>query len=102
MTDNLSNDKESTQGTGILDANWVEECSPGVTLSIVALPQIVDDTESKSSVILAHGSGQRLHLSQLEPLRLRALQGCKDIRTIIDQAVRDRLQVFSATASLDK
>lgn len=101
MTEDLPEEKDG-QAVGILDANWVEECSPGVTLSIVALPQIVDDTETKSSIILAHGSGQRLHLSQLEPLRLRALQGCKDIRTIIDRAVRDRLQVFAQTAALEK
>lgn len=103
MTDNKSgDDKDATESMGLLDANWVEECSPGVTLNIVALPQIADDTTSKSSIILCHGSGQRMHLSQLEPLRQRALQGCKDIRTIIDQAVRDRLQMFAVTAGLDK
>ncbi|KAJ8676303.1 hypothetical protein QAD02_012090 [Eretmocerus hayati] len=98
----LGDDEEQGQGTGILDANWVEECSPGVTLSIVALPKVVDETETKSSVILSHGAGQRLHLSRLEPLRLRALQGCKDIRTIVDQAVRNHLQIFTVTSVLDQ
>ncbi|OXU24883.1 hypothetical protein TSAR_009891 [Trichomalopsis sarcophagae] len=98
----LGDDDDSGQGTGILDANWIEECSPGVTLSVVALPKVVDETETKSSVILCHGAGQRLHLSRLEPLRLRALQGCRDIRAILDQAVKDHLQIFAVTAALDK
>lgn len=80
----------------------MEECSPGVTLSIVALPKVVDETETKSSVILAHGAGQRLHLSGLEPLRLQALQGCKDIRTIVDQAVKDHLRIFVVASDSDK
>ncbi|XP_011499850.1 PREDICTED: exosome complex component RRP41 [Ceratosolen solmsi marchali] len=102
VSDSLLGEDDDGQCTEILDANWVEECCPSVTLSIVALPKVVDETETKSSVILTHGSGQRLHLSKLEPLRIKALQGCKDIRTIIDEAVKNHLEIFSIATALDK
>lgn len=77
---------------GVLDANFVEECSPGVTLSIVALSGANEnETDESSLIVVAHGAGQRLHLSRLETLKQRALQGCKDIRTIMDRSVRQHL-----------
>lgn len=103
ITDKVTgDDEEAIQGAGVLDANWIEECSPGVTLSIVALPEMTDENSDKCSVIMAHGAGQRLHLSRLEPLRMRALKGCKDIRAILDQAVRNHLETFSVHTNLEK
>lgn len=77
----------------MLDANYVEECSPGVTLSIVALPETSDENEPNGTglIVVAHGAGQRLHLSRLETLKQRALHGCHDIKTILDRAVRNHL-----------
>ncbi|XP_031833352.1 exosome complex component Ski6 [Nomia melanderi] len=83
-------DEDKTLGTGVLDANYVEECAPGVTLSVVALPD--SDSVSKDGfIVVAQGAGQRLHLSQLESLKRRVLCGCQDIKTILDNAVRHHL-----------
>lgn len=88
-----SDEEDKTLAEGVLDANFVEECSPGVTLSVVALPGASNDDGSSENglIVVAHGAGQRLHLSCLEALKQRALQGCKDIRTILDQSVRQHL-----------
>ncbi|KAL0132658.1 hypothetical protein PUN28_000426 [Cardiocondyla obscurior] len=85
-------DEDKTLATGVLDANFVEECSPGVTLSVVALPETneVEDNEN-GMIVIAHGAGQRLHLSRLETLKQRALRGCQDIRNILDRGVRHHL-----------
>lgn len=86
-------DEDKTLAMGVLDANYVEECSPGVTLSIVALPGANNEDEMNENglIVIAHGAGQRLHLSRLEALKKRALQGCKDIKTILDRGVRHHL-----------
>lgn len=86
-------EEDKTLATGILDANFVEECSPGVTLSVVALPGTCDEgkPEGTGLIVVAHGAGQRLHLSRLEMLKQRVLCGCQDIKTILDRAVRHHL-----------
>jgi exosome complex component RRP41 len=78
---------------GVLDANFVEECSPGVTLSVVALLETNNDVEVDANglIVIAHGAGQRLHLSRLETLKRRALQGCQDIKDILNRSVKDHL-----------
>lgn len=80
-------------GTGIVDVNHMEECTGATTLTVVALPgapgsSYEADNGNSGLVVVAQGAGQRLHLSRLEGLRQRALQGCKDTRVILDQAVR--------------
>lgn len=87
-----TDEEDKTLAGGVLDANFVEECSPGVTLSVVALsPANNDELDENGLIVVAHGAGQRLHLSLLEALKQRALRGCKDIRTILDQSVRQHL-----------
>lgn len=78
---------------GILDANFLEECSPGVTLSVVGLSETNGEIEADKNglIVVAHGAGQRLHLSRLQTLRQRALQGCQDIKSILDNGVRHHL-----------
>ena len=83
-------DEDNTLGKGVLDANYVEECTPGVTLSVVALPNN-DSTSKDGLIVVAQGAGQRLHLSHFESLKARVLYGCQDIRTILDYAVREYL-----------
>ncbi|KAF7391406.1 hypothetical protein HZH66_009886 [Vespula vulgaris] len=89
--------EEGGVGSGVLDANFIEECAPGVTLSIVALPETNKDNVAKNSglIVVAQGAGQRLHLSLLESLKQRALLGCQDIKTILDRAVRHYLTIHS-------
>lgn len=86
-------EEDKTLATGVLDANFVEECSPGVTLSIVALPETNNEVEVDGSglIVVAHGAGQRLHLSRLEALKQRAVQGCQDIKEILDNGMRHHL-----------
>ena len=84
-------DDDNKQGTGVLDANYVEECAPGVTLSVVALPDS-DNVTKEGLILVAQGAGQRLHLSHLESLKSRVLYGCQDIKTILDCAVRQYLR----------
>ncbi|EFN89690.1 exosome complex component RRP41 [Harpegnathos saltator] len=87
-----TDEQDKTLAGGVLDANFVEEYSPGVTLSVVALPGTSEvESNENGLIVVAHGTGQRLHLSHLEALKQRALQGCKDIRTIMDQSVRQHL-----------
>ncbi|KAL6441775.1 hypothetical protein ACFW04_003695 [Cataglyphis niger] len=86
-------EEDKTLATGVLDANFVEECSPGVTLSVVALPETNNEVEVDGNglIVVAHGAGQRLHLSRLEALKQRAVQGCQDIKEILDSGVRHHL-----------
>lgn len=86
-------DEDKTLAMGVLDANYVEECSPGVTLSVVALADTNNeiDVDGNSLIVVAHGAGQRLHLSHLEALKQRVLQGCQDIKNILDRGVRHHL-----------
>lgn len=81
---------DSSLGTGLLDANYIEECTRGVTLSVIALPNS-DGISKDGLIVVAEGAGQRLHLSHFESLKNRALHGCQDIKVILDQAVRHYL-----------
>lgn len=95
-------DDDNKLGIGVLDANYIEECAPGVTLSTVALPSTIgNSSRSNGLMILAQGSGQRSHLSNLELLKTRALTGCQDIKTILDHAVRHHLEVQSLPSLLN-
>lgn len=83
----------TSSGTGIVDANNMEERSAATTLTLIALPGAPEpnykpDMGNSAKVVVAQAGGQRLHLSRLEGLRQRALKGCHDTRTILDQAVR--------------
>ena len=91
-------DDKGVQGVGLLDANYMEECMPGVTLSVVSLPGLQVDVPVGNSVVVVQGSGQRLHMSRLEALRMRAVHGCRDIRAILDQAVRQHLNIYATHA----
>lgn len=95
LINKLTTDEEEDKmlAAGVLDANFVEECSPGVTLSVVALLDTNNEVEADGSglIVVAHGAGQRLHLSRLEALKQRALQGCQDIKEILDSGVRHHL-----------
>lgn len=83
-------------GIGILDANNLEEFGPGVTLSVVALPETINEvTKEPGLIVIAQGSGQRLHLSKLEGMKSRALIGCMNIKKILDSAVRQHLNANS-------
>lgn len=87
---------DEINGIGILDANNLEENGPGVTLSVVALPETINEVTKESGlIVVAQGSGQRLHLSKLEGMKNRALFGCKNIKTILDLAVRQHLTANS-------
>lgn len=90
-----SRDEEmAAQEIGLLDANLVEECGRGVTLSIVALPN--DASTSKDGlIVVAQGAGQRLHISRLENLKARAICGCQDIKDILERAVRQHFTTHS-------
>lgn len=90
--------EDSVAKAGVLDANFIEECAPGVTLSIVALPETSSATRNLGMIVVAQGAGQRLHLSHLESLKQRALLGCQDIKTILDRAVRHHLTIHSLPA----
>lgn len=89
-----ADDKNSgSTGTGIVDVNHLEECTGATTLTVVALPgapgpSYDSNNQNSGLVVIAQVTGQRLHLSRLEGLRQRALQGCRDTRVILDQAVR--------------
>lgn len=91
----ITEDDKGAHGVGLLDANYVEEGMPGVTLSVVSLPGLAIDVPIGNSVVVVQGSGQRLHLSRLEGLRMRAVHGCRDIRAILDEAVREHLNIYS-------
>ncbi|XP_034951129.1 exosome complex component RRP41 [Chelonus insularis] len=84
--------EEETNEMGILDVNHLEETGPGFTLSVVVLPETVDELTKEPGIILVtQGSGQRLHLSRLKAMQLRALNGCKNIKSILEQIVQQHL-----------
>ena len=74
----------------LLDVSHVEEVSGGPTLTIAALPS--------SEKIAFLEMSQRFHVDHLPKMLKTALNGCKEISTIIDKAVREYLsQVGSAS-----
>lgn len=73
----------------LLDVSHIEEVSGGPTLCISALP-----TSEKVALL---EMSQRFHLDHLPKVLKTAMDGCKEIRAIIDKAVREySTQVGSA------
>nr|CAH7761627.1 unnamed protein product [Callosobruchus chinensis] len=74
----------------MVDISHQEEVLGGPTLTIAALPM--------SGKIVLMEMSQRFHLDHLDKVMNKALQGCKDIRRILDEAVRLHVRdVGSAT-----
>lgn len=68
----------------MIDISHEEEIMGGPTLTVAALPM--------SGKIVLMEMSQRFHLDHLEKVSNKALQGCKDIRQILDEAVRLHLR----------
>lgn len=68
----------------MLDISHEEEVLGGPTLTIAAMPI--------SGKIVLMEMSQRFHLDHLEKVLNKALEGCKDIRQILDEAVRLHLR----------
>ncbi|XP_072377320.1 exosome complex component RRP41 [Diabrotica undecimpunctata] len=64
----------------MVDISHHEEIMGGPTLTVAALPM--------SGKIVLMEMSQRFHLDHLEKVLNKALQGCKDIKQILDAAVR--------------
>ncbi|CAG9813570.1 unnamed protein product [Phaedon cochleariae] len=64
----------------MIDISHQEEIIGGPTLTVAALPM--------SGKIVLMEMSQRFHMDHLEKVLNKALQGCKDIRQILDEAVR--------------
>ncbi|XP_022913765.1 exosome complex component RRP41 [Onthophagus taurus] len=69
--------------TPMVDISHQEEIIGGPTLTIAALPH-------SESIVLMEMS-QRFHLDHLKKVLEKALQGCKDIQNILDEAVRNHV-----------
>lgn len=68
----------------MLDISHEEEILGGPTLTIAAMPI--------SGKIVLMEMSQRFHLDHLEKVLKKAVEGCKDIRQILDEAVRLHLR----------
>lgn len=68
----------------MLDISHEEEILGGPTLTIAAMPI--------SGKIVLMEMSQRFHLDHLDKVLNKALEGCKDIRQILDEAVRLHLR----------
>lgn len=64
----------------MLDISHQEEVMGGPTLTVAALPI--------SGKIVLMEMSQRFHLDHLQKVLEKALQGCRDIKQILDEAVR--------------
>ncbi|KAJ8972375.1 hypothetical protein NQ314_000199 [Rhamnusium bicolor] len=64
----------------MLDISHQEEIIGGPTLTVAALPM--------SGKIVLMEMSQRFHLDHLQKVLDKALQGCRDIKQILDEAVR--------------
>ncbi|KAL1494393.1 hypothetical protein ABEB36_009998 [Hypothenemus hampei] len=74
----------------MLDISHQEEILGGPTLTITALPM--------SEKIVLMEMSQRFHLDHLPKVLDKALEGCKDIKEILDEAVKDHVsKIGSAT-----
>lgn len=67
----------------LMDVSHLEEVSGGPTLTVASLPD--------SGKIAFMEMSQRFHLDQLSKVIDRAVMGCKDIKNILDKAVREHL-----------
>lgn len=68
----------------MIDISHEEEILGGPTLTIAAMPI--------SGKIVLMEISQRFHLDHLEKVLKKALEGCQDIRHILDEAVRVHLR----------
>lgn len=64
----------------MLDISYQEEIMGGPTLTVAALPI--------SGKIVLMEMSQRFHLDHLQKVLEKALQGCRDIKLILDEAVK--------------
>ncbi|XP_063994621.1 exosome complex component RRP41 [Diachasmimorpha longicaudata] len=97
-----SYDQSEVPGIGVLDANNLEENGPGTTLSVVALPETKNEASTEAGlIIVAQASGQRLDISKMEGMKIRALHGCQNIKTILDKMVRQHLTTNSLPSLFD-
>lgn len=78
----------------LLDVSHVEEVSGGPTLCISALP-----TSEKVALLQM---SQRFHLDHLPKVLKKAMEGCKEIQTIIDRAVREYLAIVGSASDWGK
>lgn len=67
----------------MLDISHQEEMLGGPILTVAALPL--------SGKIVSMEISQRFHVDHLPKVLEQALQGCKDIRNILDEAVRNHV-----------
>lgn len=70
----------------MVDISHQEEVIGGPTLTVAALPM--------SGKIVLMEMSRRFHLDHLPKVLEKALQGCKDIKTILDEAVRRHVEEF--------
>lgn len=73
----------------MVDISHQEEVLGGPTLTVVALP-------ISGKIVLLEMS-QRFHLDHLSKVLEKALQGCKDIKKILDEAVRQNVRNLGAS-----
>ncbi|XP_071448299.1 exosome complex component RRP41 [Hetaerina americana] len=67
----------------LVDASHREETSGSPTITVAAL--------AESGRLVLCQVGQRLHLDRMNRALQNALQGCKDVRDVLDAAVRDHV-----------
>uniref|UniRef100_A0A1B0GJ79 Putative exosome complex component RRP41 n=2 Tax=Lutzomyia longipalpis TaxID=7200 RepID=A0A1B0GJ79_LUTLO len=73
----------------MMDISYIEEVSGGATLTVASLPS--------SGKIAFMEMSQRFHLDDLSKVLEHALEGCREVKKILDQAVREHvLKVGSA------
>lgn len=70
----------------MIDVSHPEEVMGGPTLTVAALPM--------SGKIVLMEMSQRFHLDHLPKVLEKALQGCRDIKVILDEAVRRHVEEF--------
>ncbi|CAD7088956.1 unnamed protein product [Hermetia illucens] len=74
----------------LMDVSHLEEVSGGATLSVASLPS--------SNKIAFMEMSQRFHLDHLPKVLDHALQGCQQIMSILDKAVREHLALVGSAS----
>lgn len=74
----------------LVDVSYHEEIMGGPTLTIAALP-------ISGNIVLMEMS-RRFHLDHLPKVLEKALQGCRDIRDILDQAVKNHVSEVGSSS----
>lgn len=77
----------------IVDISYLEESSGGAELIVATLP--------KSEQIVFLEMNARLHEDNLSPVLDMAVKGCKDIHSVLDQAVREHVGEVAAISGLE-